>query len=173
MPPLINLVGQRFGRLTVVSRDGLKSGKPAWECVCDCGTVKSYRASDLRLGQVLSCGCLRNERVREAIEIHGHDRRSGASSEYGIWTAMKARCNNPNNPDYQHYGGRGISVCASWQQDFRAFLSDMGRRPTGKTLDRIDVNGNYEPGNCRWATWPEQRRNTRAYIAKHGEQANA
>lgn len=168
MPPLIDITGNVYGRLTVSHRDGLLSLHPAWLCRCSCGVEKRYRASDLRMGKVLSCGCLRNDRVRETITSHGDAPRSGKRPEYNVWSAMRARCNNPNNKDFHHYGGRGIAVC-DWWSSYAHFIADMGPRPTDKhTIDRIDVDGDYEPNNCRWATWSEQRRNTRAYKAAHG-----
>lgn len=165
----IELRGSVFGRLTVVGQNGLLNRKPAWECRCQCGVVKTLRGDDLRAGKVLSCGCLRNERVREAISTHGDASRSGKRPEYNVWLAMRSRCGNPKNKDFPDYGGRGVSVCKQWQESYASFIQDMGVRPSPKhTLERDDVNGNYTPDNCRWATWAEQRRNTRAYIAKHG-----
>lgn len=168
---LIALTGSVFGRLTVIGQNGRINNKPAWECKCECGAIKTFRGSDLRERKVLSCGCLRNDRVREAISTHGDSPRSGKRPEYNVWLAMRSRCVNPNNKDFDHYGGRGISVCDSWMASYSDFIRDMGPRPSPKhTIDRIDVNGNYTPENCRWATWAEQRRNTRAYIEKHGVQ---
>jgi len=148
MAKLIDLTGQMFGRLTVIGRGQNKGVKPGWICVCECRKIKSFRGSDLTLGKVLSCGCLRNERVRSAIEKHGSARRGGKEPEYNVWLAMRARCKNPNNKDFHHYGGRGIAVCDWWDESYEHFIA--------------------EPSNCRWATWSEQRRNTREYIAKHG-----
>lgn len=165
MAPLINIKGLRTGRLTVLGRSDRASVKPMWDCACDCGRTKAIMGSDLRASRVASCGCLRDERVRSAIQTHGDAPRSGKRPEYNVWLAMRDRCSNPDNKDYRHYGGRGIKVCEAWDSSYAAFIADMGYRPTPKhTIDRIEVNGGYEPGNCRWATWSEQRRNTRRYL---------
>lgn len=169
MPKIIDLTSSRIGRLTVLRRSGNLGGKPAWECECDCGAVKRIRGSDLRRRATLSCGCLRLDRALAKIEKHGHARRGNKRPEYNVWLAMRSRCRNPANKDFHHYGGRGIRVCDSWANDYQAFARDMGPRPSDRhTIDRIDVDGDYAPGNCRWATWSQQRRNTREYIEKHG-----
>jgi hypothetical protein len=171
VPALIDLIGQRFGRLVVTARADDMDRKPGWLCRCDCGNWKAVRGSDLRNGATQSCGCLRNDRVRAVITTHGGKSRSGADPEYAVWAAMRQRCKHPNRPDFKYYGGRGISVCDQWQNSYATFRTDMGPRPSPRhTIDSIDTNGNYEPGNCRWATWSEQRRNTRDYIARHGAQ---
>lgn len=141
--------GDRFGRLRVVGYDG----RSKWRCECDCGSVISANASNLTRGSSRSCGCLRSETQR----THGLSR----TKEYRIWSGMVERCGNPNRNGYQHYGGRGIRVCARWLT-FENFYADIGPIPDGLTLDRIDVNGNYEPGNVRLASWSTQRTNRRS-----------
>lgn len=160
-----DLVGMKFGRLTVVSFDSInKHGKKVWMCECSCGGVARYTTGDLNFGRVVSCGCFNNERVGKVKLKHGEARAGNMSSEYSIWSGILQRCTNKNKKAFKHYGGRGISVCERWMT-FENFLEDMGRRPTEKhSIDRIDVNGNYEPGNCRWATDVEQARNARTNI---------
>lgn len=167
-------ISVRYGRLIVLAKADTKYS--AMLCLCDCGTQKVIRTNALHRGATQSCGCLRKERaaVATAKAHFKHGDASGGKStvEYGAWISMKDRCLNPNEPYFYAYGGRGITICAEWLASFKTFLSDMGRKPTPKhSLDRINNDGNYEPGNCRWATATEQQRNKRNIrkIAFNGE----
>lgn len=167
--PAAEALGARFGRLVLVAVESSRR----WHLRCDCGSELVRTASDVRRGFILSCGCLRRERAKEmgrknvhlaqaAQTKHGHARRSGAHPLFSTWTGMIQRCRDPRAHNFSKYGGRGISVCARWATDFAAFLADVGDRPTARhTLDRINNDGNYEPGNVRWATPVEQARNRR------------
>jgi len=162
----IDLTGQRFGRLIVQGRsDKPTSTRIYWDCLCDCGTVKAIQSAHLRSRTegTKSCGCLMIEAAKitgSNSATHGHRKRGNTTSTYECWKAAKSRCENPNDKQYKNYGGRGIKFCERWGE-FENFLADMGECPPGLTLDRINNDGNYEPGNCRWATWKEQARNTR------------
>lgn len=162
-----NLVGQEFGNLVVKGMVRYSNSGVKWVCVCKCGNSTTVRASNLKAGSVQSCGCLRRDHCKTMSYKHGHHK----SAEYQSWRSMLKRCLNPKTAGYRYWGGRGISVCDRWMI-FENFLFDMGPRPPGTTLDRIDVEGNYEPGNCRWATLHEQIRNRRPkFFASEWEKA--
>lgn len=162
MPNLKDHTGSRFGRLTVVGRAGTSpSKKVLWLCNCDCGEQATCIAQELTTGSTKSCGCLRREVTSQRATTHGMCRDGSLPPEYHSWSNMIQRCTNPNNPKYDDYGGRGITVCARWVDSFESFLEDMGEKPEGYSVERINNNGNYEPGNCRWATQAEQVINSR------------
>jgi hypothetical protein len=169
MPAFIDLSGQRFGRLVVVDRAQKEWKGAAWRCRCDCGGEVVVRAGSLSYGQSRSCGCLQREGAAERMGKvklkHGLARQDGTRHpDYGLWRRMRQRCTDPRCEDYPDYGGRGIRVCARWD-DFAAFLADMGARPSKRhSIDRIDVNGDYTHLNCRWALPTTQARNSRRAI---------
>jgi hypothetical protein len=151
-----NLVGHIFGRLTVKSLARRKQGKAIWLCLCQCGKKTEVYGCNLSRGGTNSCGCLKLE-APAAVVIHGKSK----SKVHRIWRGMLSRCNNPNEPMYPYYGGRGIKICDRWKT-FINFYEDMGDPPPYHSIDRFpNNNGNYEPGNCRWATTKEQARNKR------------
>jgi len=160
---LTNFIGSKFGRWTVLGKGQRSPARvQLWHVKCECGIERQLPKHVLTSGDSQSCGCLRQEMHSNWNITHGAKRGGHSTPEYSSWLSMKARCTNVYDPEFHNYGGRGISICENWLASFKAFLSDMGPRPNDSTLDRIDVNGNYEPGNCRWATITTQTRNMRS-----------
>ncbi len=153
--PHTDLTRRKFGKLTALAPKGVdKNGSILWECICECGNTIPVPSRCLVHGETKSCGCHR----KEFAKTHG----MCYTPEYRAWQGMKRRCYNPRTESYADYGGRGITVCDRWRNDFKAFFADMGLRPSPEhSVDREKVNGNYEAGNCRWATWEEQANNRR------------
>lgn len=145
-------------RWTIVGDPFRKEGRLLAPARCECGTVRDIRVSAALVPTRPSCGCLRRERQAARVTTHGMSR----TPEFRAWQSMLSRCSNARSTSWSDYGGRGIQVCPRWAGSFEAFLADMGPRPTSDmSLDRIDVDGNYEPGNCRWATQSQQNANRR------------
>jgi hypothetical protein len=166
---LIDLTGQRFGRWRVLALhpERYRCGKDKravavlWRCVCICGEERLVLGTNLSRGMSRSCGCLISETTRARCTKHGHARRGSVTRAYTCWVGMQQRCFNPNTKGYCNYGGRGISVCEYWRFDFQAFYADMLDPPPSLSIDRINNDGNYEPGNCRWANASTQNSNQR------------
>lgn len=165
MGKLIDLTGQRFGRLVVLERVENKGcGAPRWLCRCDCKKKVVVNGSNLRSGRTKSCGCLKRELVTESNLTHGQR----YSRLYRIWLGMKARCYISSSTDFTYYGARGITVCDEWLHSYEAFQNWAVAHgyQDSLTIDRIDVNGNYEPNNCRWVSMKEQAKNKRLHKKK-------
>jgi hypothetical protein len=153
----LDYIGKKHGRLTILSMTHLKGEKPQYQCVCDCGNSTEFTVYNIT--RTHSCGCYSKESSSLRNKTHGQSGKSSKRTKaYSIWTNMKSRCSNDKLPIYKYYGGRGINYCKSWEK-FEVFLQDMGEPLPNMTLERIDVNGNYEASNCKWATMMEQGKN--------------
>lgn len=167
----IDLTGERFGRLIVIKKGETdKNYNTSWVCKCDCGNEVTVQTGHLRSGHTQSCGCIHDECVRKMIDgnvTHGMSH----TPTYNVWRGIMARCYNPNHISYKYYGAKGVTVCKRWLSSFDNFFDDMGEKPSGKSIDRIDSSGNYEPSNCKWSTIEEQNRNmsTNITITMNGE----
>jgi hypothetical protein len=162
----LDLTNHKYGRLTVLAPvENTSSGKTQWLCRCDCGKTATVVSARLRSGITRSCGCLSRENsaaIGKSNAQHGFASHVNPSRTYRIWMGMKTRCTNPNSDQWQNYGGRGVKVCDRWLHSFECFLEDMGEPPsTRHSIERIDVDGNYEPDNCTWIPLEDQQYNRR------------
>lgn len=162
--PLIDITGKIFGELTVISRGLSTNNNTYWLCKCSCGKEKEIARTNLRSGDIRSCGCKTSEFLSKALRgkyiIHGQACNNKPSPEWRAWFGAFSRCYNKYNPSYKRYGGRGIKVCSRWKESFQNFFDDMGPKPSPKhSLDRVNNNGDYSPDNCRWSSAKEQQNN--------------
>ena len=175
MTRIKDLIGRQFGLLKVIKFDGLnKTKKAMWLCECQCGNTVSVISASLSYGSSKSCGCSRQEKTKIMAQkyLFKHGKTVGGNQKiYRIWANMVNRCTNEKASNFKYYGARGISVSNDWKV-FSNFLSDMGECPEKMTLDRIDVNGNYEKENCRWVTWDIQCKNKRKNGVKTTQHLN-
>lgn len=154
------MIGQQFGRWTVISKADINRKFPHWNCRCQCGTERAVQQANLRNGTSKSCGCLSKE-ISSGPHKHGHAHNGKLSKEYRAWMAMKSRCLYRSQKSFARYGGRGVTVCTSWIESFDNFLADVGLAPSEDyTIGRKNNDGNYEPGNVEWQTRNVQSRNT-------------
>lgn len=163
MPQAIDLSGQRYGRYLVIKRKDSENHRLSeyWECICDCGNRRDVFGGNLRSGNSRSCGCENRENIKRIATVHGMRH----TDEYRIWLGMKNRCLNSNDQNYHHYGGRGITICEEWKNDFMAFYNDMGPRPSKQhSVEREKNHLGYCKDNCKWATAEEQGNNRRNNI---------